>query len=310
MIASVKQKFDLYQTITDRMIEALESGTVAWNNPMLQSNGMGRHINAVTFKPYRGINAILTSLVAQSKGYAFNLWATYNQWDTFGGNVRQGEKGLQIVFYKPLESKTQFDASGKPKKHFILQYYTVFNLAQIEGLDSLKAKAMPTPKAENQAIEACETLVKSFLERDGKLTVNHTVTGKAYYVPSTDSVFLPQLNGFTGSNEYYSTLFHELGHATGHSSRLNREGLKHVSFGSHTYGKEELVAELTSAFLCGETGILPATLPNSVAYCQSWLKVLKANDSKFIFEAASQAQKATDLILGNAKTMPSEESEA
>jgi antirestriction protein ArdC len=123
---------------------------------------------------------------------------------------------------------------------------------------------------------------------------------QASYRPATDTVSMPAKTAFSNPEDYYSTLFHELIHSTGHQSRVGRDGIQRVeSFGSESYSREELVAELGAALLCGVTGIIPATLTNSASYLKSWIEVLKG-DSKLIVSAASQAQKGADFIQGGA----------
>ena len=223
-----------------------------------------------------------------SQGYASPYWLTYKQALSIGGNVRKGEHGTPVTFWKIGKySKENEAGETENRKSILLRYYTVFNVLQCDGLPDFGTGASINPIAE------CESVVKAMPNAP-----RIAASDAAWYRPSTNTVGIPPIDTFHGSAEYYSTLFHELAHSTGHASRVGREGIETLnSFGSESYSKEELVAELGAAMLCGVTGIGKSTLENSAAYIATWIKRLK-DDSKLIISAASQAQKAADYILG------------
>lgn len=271
-----------YDIITTRIIELLESGTVPWRKPWL--NGAAK--NLVSGKEYRGINSLLLGCSAYSSPY----WATFNQIKARGGFVRKGEKGAPVLFFRVLDKD---DENARERRFPLARHYTVFNTEQSSGLDVPATRAF----GDVDPIEACEGVIKSY---PNPPSVRHG-EARAYYAPSIDTVNMPSRALFESSEAYYSTLFHELSHSTGHASRLGRQGVTDsIAFGSHAYSKEELIAEMGASFLAGETGIAPATLDNSAAYISAWLKRLR-DDRKLVIEAAAQAQKAADWIRGRQK---------
>jgi antirestriction protein ArdC len=224
--------------------------------------------------------------------YESPYWLTFKQAKQLSGSVKKGEKSMPVVFWKWNEVE---DAeSGKPKQVPILRYYNVFNLAQCELPEAKQPPALEVETHDFSPIDACESLVR---EMPKAPAIKHD-TVSAFYRPSSDQVHMPPAERFEKPGEYYSTLFHELTHATGHESRLHRDGICEVSpFGSRTYSKEELIAEMGAAFLCGHCGIEDTTIDNSAAYIQGWLKKLRG-DSRLVVHAAAAAQKAADFILG------------
>lgn len=274
-----------YQVITDRIIQKLETGTVPWRKTWAETeSGPGDHRSLASGKAYRGINSLITAC----SGFSAPYWVTYKQALERGGQVKKGEKGTPIVFLG--QGKRQVEGKEKDETFRFLRYYTVFNVEQCEGLEYPKTE----PKVrEFTPIESAQRIADNMPLRP---KLQH-VKQQAYYSPFLDYVNMPRPESFTSPEEYYSTLFHELGHSTGHESRLKRESLQKVAgFGTHEYSKEELVAEMTAAFLCYESGIIDPTIDNSAAYISNWLKVLR-NDPKFVVSAAAQAQKAADFIL-------------
>jgi antirestriction protein ArdC len=230
------------------------------------------------------------------QGRESKYWLTFKQANALGGHVRAGEKASVVTFWNVGEEKINAK-TGKLSKPFLLRYYNVFNATQIDGLEKLGLgnASLPVPN-----IDACEKIVAEMPNRPRIETSN-----AAWYKPTFDVVGMPAKTLFHSSEEYYSTLFHELTHSTGHGSRVGREGIENVnSFGSESYSKEELVAELGASMLCAVTGISPATLQNSAAYLQSWINRLRG-DSRLLLSAASNAQKAADYIL--AKTQAERE---
>ena len=282
---------DSYQVITDRIIAALEAGTAPWRKPWAGGGG-AEPVNLVSGRAYRGfLNRMLLGLSAHESPY----WLTYKQAKDLGGQVRKGQHGTPVTFWKWLERE---DEDGKMKRIPFLRYYTVFNTEQCDGLEGKLPEAAASPKFEHDPIETAEGIVAA-MPNPPAITNGG---GAAYYQPGRDLVNVPLAERFETRAGYYSTLFHELAHATGHKSRLDRNmaGL----LGSHAYSKEELVAEITAAYLCGQAGFVDATLDNSAAYIDGWLKALR-NDRRLIVGAASQAQKAADYILG--RLAPAEE---
>lgn len=264
---------NVYEIVTERILTLLAQGTAPWRKPW--SAGSSEPMNLVSGKPYRGINVLLTG----SQGYASPFWATYKQIQTKGGQVRKGEKATPVVFWKTgKDEKTE-------KDYFVLRYYSVFNVAQCEGLD---LPAAPTERV-YEPIAACEALAKGY---PGGPQVEHGGE-RACYIPLTDTVHMPRMGAFDCREEYYAALFHELTHSTGAVHRLDR-GLD-TTFGTHAYSFEELVAEIGASFLCARAGIDGAIIDNAAAYLAGWHKKLKS-EPKWMVLAAGKAAKAPDLI--------------
>jgi antirestriction protein ArdC len=282
-----------YDSITERIIQHLESGVAPWHKPWLSYGGQATAPrNLISQKPYRGINALLT-LVSP---YSSPFWLTYKQAAGIGGHVNAGEKSTPIVFWK-FGKEEQAEPDGEittTKTWAMCRLYHVFNYEQCT-IPGLKLDLTPTtPDKTFNPIPICEQVVANFA---GKPPINHA-GDKAFYTPSRDAVTMPARESFDGAEEYYNTLFHELTHSTGHSSRLDREGVNAMHFfGDSVYSREELIAEMGAAFLSGHCGIENKTLNNSASYLQSWIKALRS-DSKLVIVAAGAAQKAADLILG------------
>ncbi len=290
-MAKTKSKKDVYEIVTDRIIALLEQGVVPWQKPWSVPGGGGFHRNLVSKKPYRGINVWLLL----GSGYATPWWVTYKQAKTLGGQVRKGERGTPVVFWRILEKETgQTNEKGEPivDKIPLLRYYTVFNVEQCDGLEDRIPEAAK-PSADFTPIEVCGRVVDGWEEKpEIKFGGSH-----AFYIAGTDYIGCPKPEHFKTSEAFYSTLFHELSHSTGHKDRLNRKSLvEHDGFGGNNYSQEELVAELGASCLCGFCGIENVVIDNSAAYIKNWLAKLK-DDRKLLVYAAAQAQKAADLIL-------------
>lgn len=290
----------VFDIVTEKILKALEQGKIPWEKPW----DIIGHRNLSSGKLYRGINQFLLSL---RDGQSSHLWVTYKQAQSLGGQVKKGEKGTVVVFWTfiPVKGATEegdtVDEKTKKRVRPLLRYYTVFDAVnQCEGLEKhIQADA----KREFEPIAKAQGLIDSW---SGKPPISHG-GNRAYYVPSMDSITLPPCEQFKSAEGYYATAFHELVHATGHASRLNRKGItaSGAVFGSEVYSQEELVAEFGAAFLCAEAGI-DRTIENHAAYIQGWSKALKG-DSKMVVYAASQAQKAADLILGSAEAVDTSE---
>lgn len=276
-----------YERITERIETLLAAGVVPWHKPWKASTGLPR--NLITHKPYRGINVFL--LIAM--GYESPNWLTFRQAIQLGGSVKKGEKSCPVVFWKQF--KIEDEESGEAKKIPMLRIYHVFNAAQCDGLKAAPA-AEEIPLAVTSAAEIVAKMPQPPKIKSG---MSH-----AFYQPVNDTVGMPERKRFESEDAYHATLFHELVHSTGHEKRLKRQSIMEKNgFGSMPYCKEELVAELGSAFLCGQAEIVDRTIDNSAAYIEGWLDSLK-DDPTLIVYAAAQAQKAADFILG--RTMESE----
>ena len=276
----------VYEIITNLILEKLDQGFIPWRRPWSSPEGMPR--NLITGKEYQGINAFI--LACQHYGSPY--WLTFKQCKDLRGSVKKGSRGTPVVYWNWIEVKEEDDLD---KRVPFLRYYTVFNITQCEDIPIGRMPATPeTADNHIDRIAECEAIVENW---NDKPEIRHGEQ-RAYYSPATDLVNMPQLDTFISSEEYYSTLFHELTHSTGLESRLNRQGITEIApFGAPLYSKEELIAEMGAAFLCGFTGIEHATIDSSAAYIQGWLKKLR-NDKKLIIIAAAQAQKAAKYILG------------
>ena len=282
-----------YERITDRIIALLEHGTSPWHKPWNARTGMPR--NLVTKKPYRGINVFL--LLAMN--YNSPFWLTFRQAVQLGGTVRKGEKSCPVVFWKPLE--VEDEQSDEERTIPLLRYYHVFNTAQCDGLGDTPSVARSAAAPETLCAKP-EAIVTSMPHPPA---IKHGYAC-AYYSPSDDEVGLPDQERFVSRESYYSTLFHELIHSTGHQSRLNRPLTFISGYGRDPYCKEELIAEMGAAFLCAHAEIVETTIRNSAAYIDGWLKQLR-RDKTLVVQAAAQAQKAADFILDKVDGEPTAE---
>ncbi|MDY7546735.1 zincin-like metallopeptidase domain-containing protein [Glaciimonas sp. CA11.2] len=289
-----KQRIDLYQTVTNQIINALEAGTPPWVCPWSDGEVDPNPANLTTGRAYRGINVLLLNLQSIALGYARNRWLTFHQTQELGGHVRRGEHGTAIVFFKMHEvgeapaaapSLASGQADGDRRIVPLLRSFTVFNVDQVEGLPvNLQQVAITTP--DWNAVDCAEQL----LNRSGAL-IRHG--GKrAFYHSADDFIQLPPKLNFFTAKDYYATALHELTHWTGHSSRCDRVLGKRQ--GIDAYAFEELVAEMGAAFLCNHCHM--AGQLQHASYIASWLQALRG-DRRLIFTAASQAQRAADYLL-------------
>ena len=280
----------LYQQVTDKIIAELEAGTIpSWVKNW--SGEAGSDCNVISKKTYSGINTIILGM----SGFKSPYWGTYKQWVSIGAQVSKGSKGTHIIFYSPVENGSKITEAGEVKNYsYILKSYTVFNAEQVTGFE---APAMPVPKVFNNiaCIEALTVKSGVKLQFGGD---------RAYYSPSQDYIAMPHKTQFNSEASYYATLLHELAHWSGHKSRLDRD--LSGRFGNEAYAAEELIAELSAAFLCARYSIAGELRHSS--YIASWLRVLK-NDNKAVFKAAALAQKSADYLAGFAGAMVPEESE-
>lgn len=299
---------DVYQIVTDRMIEQMEAGTVPWRRPWF-SAGKEAH-NRVTGKTYSFLNRMLLS-----KG---GEWATIKQWNKLGGNVRKGEKSEMVVFWKfPEKGETKNDgdidyahsdhesaetaetrstdgpAETRKNNIPVLKWHRVFHVSQVEGVEPLSVEEnlqAPDP------IPEADKIFRDYIARENILLEEGY--DEACYSPTLDMIRIPGLIQFECAEEFYSTAFHECIHSTGKNNRLAREGVRRINFGSGIYSREELVAEIGAASMLNILGIETDTsFRNSTCYVQSWIEVLK-NDKRAIVMAAAQAEKAVNYIIG------------
>lgn len=306
---------DIYQQFTDRIVTMLEAGQLPpWRKPWTGASPDGFvPRNAASGRAYRGINVWWLLMAAQEKGYTRNLWLTYKQAKELGGHVRKGEKSEIVILWKPAKGKDKQKSDGTTEKgraFLLIRSYRVFNVEQCDGLE-LPKKFQDVVKTESTDVEIdakAEGTVADYLQRED-LSLRFG-GDRAYYHKVEDYIRVPERSTFNGMSEYYSTVFHELGHSTGHAKRLDRESLKPVDmFGSHTYSREELVAEFCAAFLCGVTGVaLPETTENSASYLKVWAGKLR-DEPKLLINAAAAAQKAADYILEGPRDVKGDDAE-
>ncbi|WP_027712564.1 ArdC family protein [Dickeya chrysanthemi] len=277
-----KTKPDIYQTVTDSIITTLETGVKPWTCPWQRVSGMsGLPSNFATGIAYSGMNIMLLWCSASEQGFGDSRWMTYKQAQAVGGQVRKGEHGTTAIFYTTLEKESE---DGEIDHIPMLKAFTVFNVEQIDGLPLTTDVVNPAetfeplPQAEN------------LLRRSGACIVEKGQN--AFFKPSTDEIWLPERHLFSDAANFYATGLHELVHWSGAKNRLNRE--MKGKFGSEGYAFEELIAELGSAFLMADLGIIGEVQHES--YIASWLKALK-NDKRYIFKAASAASKAHRYLM-------------
>jgi len=287
-------KRDVFALVTNQIIDHLEKGTVPWKQPWTKK-GLPR--NLVTRKSYRGINVWLLN----SLNYEENMFLTYNQVRDLGGKVRKGEKAHLVVFWKWIDKKSeQSTEKDTSKKIPLLRYFQVFNIAQCIDIPQRHLPVIITNP--NNPIEICEAIVESMPNAP---VIRH-MGDEAYYQPFFDLVNMPSIARFVNSETYYSTLFHELIHSTGHKSRLNRKEIQtDVTNRADAYSLEELTAEIGACYLNSFAGIGGLDFANHIAYIQGWLKRLH-DDKRLIVYASAQAQRAADYIL-NLKPTNTEE---
>lgn len=288
---------DLFQSVTDRIVAALERGAPPWVRPWA-SIPEALPVNAQTQRPYRGVNFALLSLEAASRGYPANRWLTYRQAAGLGGQVRRGEQGSEVVFWRLRQVNAtveSFPRDDDPptlpgKVYPLLRAYTVFNVDQVDGLPPT-CHWISVPRWEPEA-KAEELLLMS------EAIIRHGGS-KAYYSPSLDEIRLPPRAAFPSGEAYYNVALHELTHWTSHESRCNRQ--LGTRFGDDAYAAEELIAEMGAAFLCAHCR-LDGELRHT-SYLSHWLKVLRA-DKRAIFTASAKAQRAADYLMALTQPQP------
>ncbi|HEY0329871.1 MAG TPA: zincin-like metallopeptidase domain-containing protein [Rhodopseudomonas sp.] len=284
-----KERFDIHQHLTDRIVAAIEAGAGQWQMPWHRGSG-GRHpVNIASGNKYRGVNVLGLWVEAQVNSYGSHLWGTFRQWQAAGATVRKGQKASYVVFYKEIEVDADDECENDSKRRLFARATPVFNADQVDGFG---APAVETP------VEGVGT-ADAFIARTGATIVHGG--SRACFIPSLDEIRMPERTAFTGSatstatEAYYATVLHELTHWTAPSHRCNRD--LSGRFGTEAYAMEELVAELGAAFLCAELGISVEPRPDHAQYLAHWLNVLKA-DKRAIFTAASKAAEACAYLTG------------
>lgn len=273
-----RQSKDFYQDVTDQIIAALEQGVKPWVCPWDATSALPTSL--FSGNDYSGINILLLWRSMFTNGFKSSHWVTYKQARELGGNVLKGSKGTTITLFKPWK---KIRDSGEEETIPLLKKFTVFNYEQTENLPE------PPPTTISNDIKRFDR-IEDAIKSTG-IEIQHS-SPKAFYSPQRDLVNLPEFQLFKTADDYYSTAWHELVHATGHKSRLDRK--INNRFGDKDYAFEELVAELGSAFCCASLGINGEVQHDS--YIASWLEKLRG-DKKYIFKAASQAAKAHQLLL-------------
>ena len=296
---TTKNKVDKFQAITDQIIESLENGNIPWKKPWVCSIPK----NLKTNKEYRGINHIMLSMIPSK----YPFFATFNQIKELGGSVLKGSKSIPIYFYSPITKEETTLVNGPSgessyetteKSFWILKQYQVFTMEQVDGID---LSQFIDPVIDFKPILSAESLINAYVEND--LMPIKYGGSRAFYMPTLHYIQLPNRDQFKSEAEFYSTMFHEMIHSTGHKERTNRheklkvEDIPEYHTRNEQYAYEELVAELGASMLASYTGVDTSdSFTNSKAYVQSWIKHLK-NDKHLIYRASSKAQQAVDYIL-------------
>lgn len=280
------------QMITDRIIESLDAGVCPWRKPW--TGGATYAFNYTNLRPYSFLNQMILSP---------GEYVTYKQAKDKGGQVKKGAKGKHVVFWKWLRYTSDGrlmkddEPYGGEKKIPFLQYYTVFNINDCEGLEPHNEEELPKGAAAD--LDAEKVLI-DYIDREKIVLNRDQLSGKACYNPYSDEITIPRFDQYESTAEYYSTAFHECVHSTGHRTRLNRFDEKDplsTMFGSDSYSKEELVAEMGSAFLVGALGLeTEGSFKNSAAYIGGWRNQIK-KDNQLVVLAAGKAEKAFRYIL-------------
>ena len=276
----------VYEMVTERIIEQLEQGIIPWQRLWHSLQIQSGAYNRISNKPYSLLNQMLLKYDGE--------YASFKQWTDLGGKIKKGAKSEIVVFWKVQQiEETKEDGTKAIKQIPLLRYYNVFHISQVEGIEPKETVQLNTL----EPIAEAERIKQEYIDRE-HILISEIITNKAFYSPSADYIQVPCKEQYTAIEEFYSTLFHEMVHSTGHKTRLDRlESGSKAHFGSESYSKEELTAEIGSASILNMLGIeTPKTFRNSSAYIQSWLKVLR-NDCKFIVSASGKAEKAVKYIL-------------
>lgn len=307
---SQTNQIDLYQQVTDKIIASIERGVLPWRKPWRDSTRSVESpipSNASTGRYYNGVNIMLLWLSAEEQGFNSNRWLTWKQAQAAGGNVRKGEKATMAVFFRPFEVEST-DKTGQPRtnaqgetvveQRIMLRSIMLFNTEQCEGLPE-RFSSPPTEILDEESEDSVSVPIFNDIVTvagESDVRVSYSEQNRAYYHSLRDQIVLPLRKQFFTAADFYSTLLHELVHATGHHNRLDREGITSTSrkFGDPVYAFEELIAELGSAFLCAHLGVYGDVQHDS--YIDHWLKILKS-DKKALFRASRMAREASEYLL-------------
>ena len=290
-----KTQTDIRNEVNQKIIAALESGNLPfWNRPWKSGVNCSHH-NVVNNKNYRGVNTFVLALTAQAMNYPYYAWGSFKQWKDCGGTVKKGEKGTPIVFWHIFDTK-EVDNKGKPKKGFMLRFYSTFNLAQVDPLESKKLKtlieAVKTQEVEKPTSKDFEVANKIVAACEGNgLKIVHR-GDRAFWTEGTDGITMPIRSSFKSNTDYFQTLWHEIGHWTENRLKWDRK--------THGYAMGELRAEICSCYL-SQASCLPAgksadMLNNHAAYIKHWLEQMRS-DNRWIFQACKFADEAADCVL-------------
>ena len=289
-----KTKDDIIQGVTSSILSQLEKGVVPWQSPYLKQQSINGHV-------YRGLNTLILNLEAMTNNYQSPYWLTSNAVRKREGHIAKGSKATTIV-YNGWNKSDRLDQDGKEIWYPVFKSWSVFNLDQCCFDDHSFLDWIPEQSESKQT----EQIIRDYLEREN-IPLTH-LAGMASYSPKKDRINCPSPSALTDPKHYYPTLFHEMGHSTGAASRLNREGITDFdAFGSHQYGVEELVAEMTAAYLCGYTGSSMDCQEQSAAYIAHWYKQIK-EDPSILQTTCTEAEKAFQYILEGKHNMENKES--
>lgn len=279
---------DVYSRVTAEIIAAIEQGAGEWHAPWFHNGtSAARATNVASDKRYRGINAVALWVAAMAGGYDDGLWGTYRQWQDAGAQVRKGERSTTVVLWKQIASREPAghvdDDHEDGHRRMFARAFSVFNVAQVDGYERPPTDTL----TENERLAHAEAFINN-------LGIKTVFGGsKAYYLPSSDTVFMPHFASFRDAASFYGTWIHENGHASGIKHRLDRD--LSGRFGSAAYAAEECCVEILSGLILADLAIAHHPRPDHAAYISSWLKVLK-DDPRAIFTAASKAQQAADWM--------------
>jgi antirestriction protein ArdC len=284
---AVQDRTDVYSRITAEIIAAIEQGAGEWHAPWFHNGtSAARPTNRSSGKRYRGINTVALWVAAMAADYGDGLWGTYRQWQDAGAQVRKGERSTTVALWKQIsspETAGHDDDDDKGGRRMFARAFSVFNVAQVEGYERPPTNTLP----ESERLAHAEGFIAN-------LGIKATFGGaEAYYLPSSDRVFMPDFASFGDAASFYGVLLHECGHASGTKHRLDRD--LSGRFGSAAYAAEECCVEILSGLVLADLGIAHHPRPDHAAYIASWLKVLK-DDTRAIFTAAGKAQQAADWM--------------
>lgn len=284
---AAQDRADVYTRVTAEIVAAIEQGTGEWQAPWFHNGtSSARPTNVTSGRRYRGINTVALWVAAMAAGYSDGLWGTYRQWQDAGAQVRKGERSTTVVLWKQIassEAADDDDSDNEDRRRMFARAFSVFNLAQVDGYEQPPADTLP----ENERLAHAEAFITN-------LGIKTEFGGsEAYYLPSSDTVFMPEFASFRDTASFYGTWTHECGHASGSKHRLDRD--LSGRFGSAAYAAEECCVEILSGLILADLGIAHHPRPDHAAYIASWIKVLK-DDPRAIFTAASKAQQAADWM--------------